>query len=461
MHRFPERFAWGAATASYQIEGAWNEDGKGLSIWDVFCRKPGAVWNGQTGNVACDHYHRYVEDVGLMKEMGLRAYRFSVSWPRVIPDGTGAVNERGLDFYSCLVDRLLAAGIEPFITLYHWDYPYALHCRGGWLNPQSPFWFAEYVGSVVDRLSDRVSRWITLNEPQVIVNSGYLLGNVAPALKLDLPEAFAAAHNVLRAHGQAVRSIRSSAKKPCQVGWAPVGIPVMPADETPEDIGAARTLMFSVRERNLWNNTWWNDPVFLRRYPEDGLALFSGAVPEKWTADMDGIGEPLDFLGVNIYSGQRARRSAAGEPEIVPFPDGAPLTMAQWHVTPDALYWGPRFFSERYGMPIYITENGISCHDWVSLDGKVHDPARIDFMTRYLAHLRRACTEGIDVRGYFHWTLLDNFEWNQGFKQRFGLIYTDYASRRRIPKDSARFYRDVIAANGSESVVPRNAEGLM
>ena len=446
---FPKGFVWGAATASYQVEGAAGEDGKGLSVWDMMCRKEGAIWNGHTGDVACDHYHRYKEDVALMKQIGLYACRFSISWPRVIPEGIGAANPKGLEFYDRLVDELLGADIVPFVTLFHWDYPYELYCRGGWLNPDSPQWFAEHAGVVVEALSDRVVHWMTLNEPQCFIGLGHSDGVHAPGDKLGFAQVLRAAHHALLAHGRAVQAIRSNARVASQVGFAPVAMVKFPATDRPEDIEAARSAMFSITERTCFNNTWWLEPVLRGRYPEDGLELFGAAVPQIRDGDMETICQPLDFFGTNVYQGTPVRADEHGQPQVVPHPVGHPLTAFRWPVTPEALYWAPRLFWERYGLPIFITENGMSNVDWVSLDGKVHDPQRIDFLNRYLLQLRKAIEDGVDVRGYFQWSIMDNFEWAEGYKQRFGLIYVDYPTQKRIMKDSAHWYREVIASNGA------------
>lgn len=445
---FPDDFVWGAAAASYQVEGGAYEDGKGLSVWDMMCRKEGAVWEGQTGDVACDHYHRYAADVALMKAIGLKAYRLSVSWPRVMPAGTGEVNAKGLDFYHRLVDELLAAGVEPWITLFHWDYPYALYCRGGWLNPESPDWFAEYTRVVVDALSDRVTHWMTLNEPQCFIGLGHQTGRHAPGDQLGLAQVLRAAHQALLAHGRAVAAIREGAKTAPMVGYAPVGQTRIPATDDPADVEAARADMFAIRHRDCWNDTWFMDPVILGAFPEDGLALFGPAVPTITGDDLETMCQSLDFLGVNIYSAQRIRAGDGGAAVRVPHPVGHPLTAFKWFVVPEALYWGPRFFHERYGLPIVVTENGMSNADWVSLDGQVHDPQRIDYARRHLLQIERAIDDGVPVRGYFHWSIMDNFEWAEGFKERFGLIYVDYPTQKRILKDSARWYADVIASGG-------------
>ncbi|MGD9518935.1 MAG: GH1 family beta-glucosidase [Armatimonadota bacterium] len=453
--RFPDGFVFGCATASYQIEGAAYEDGKGLSVWDMFCRKGGTVWQGQNGDVACDHYHRYREDVGIMKQIGLKGYRFSLSWPRIIPEGTGAVNEAGLGFYDRLVDELLAAGVEPFVTLFHWDYPYELYCRGGWLNPSSPDWFADYARVVVERLSDRVRHWMTLNEPQCFIGLGHYTGKHAPGDQRGLAEVLRAAHHSLLAHGKAVQVIRAHAKTKSVIGFAPVGAPRMPASDDPADIEAARQAMFAVNGQDLWANAFWMDPVFLGQYPPDALSHFGSLMPKIGGSDLATIAQPLDFFGVNTYSGSFVKAGADGKPESVGLPLGHPITAFKWWVTPEALYWGPRFFYERYRLPVIITENGMSDTDWVGLDGGVHDATRVDYLHRHLLQLARAMQDGVDVRGYFLWTLMDNFEWAEGVKERFGIVYTDFVTQQRVLKDSAYWYKEVIATRGEALGEPR------
>jgi len=443
---FRDDFVWGVAASAYQIEGAATTDGRGPSIWDTFCQQPGAVWNGQSGDTACDHYHRYRDDVGLIKQIGARAYRLSVSWPRVMPQGRGAVNQKGLDFYSRLVDALLAAEITPYATLFHWDSPQALYDAGGWLNRESAAWFADYTAVVVDRLSDRVSNWMTMNEPQVFIKYGHGDGINAPGLKLPLAQQLLAGHHALLAHGLAVQVLRARSKQPARVGFAPVCVVKYPS--APRDIDAARAATVGVTQPDLWNNSWWNDPVLKGKYPADGLALYGAAVPATQKGDLATIHQPLDFLGLNIYEGQPVHAGPGGVAVATPRPVGHPLTAFRWPVEPESLYWGPRFMHERYGLPIYITENGLSNIDWVSLDGKVHDPQRIDFTQRYLRALRRASEDGVDVRGYFHWSLMDNFEWAAGYKERFGLIHVDFETQKRTLKDSAHWYRGVIESNG-------------
>jgi beta-glucosidase len=444
---FPKGFVWGTATASYQIEGAAAEDGRKPSTWDMMARRKGAIYEGHTGDVACDHYHRYKEDIALMKNLGTNAYRFSVAWPRVIPDGVGRVNEKGLEFYDRLVDELLAAGIEPWATLYHWDHPLDLYHKGGWLNPETPKWFADYSQVVVDKIGDRVGHWFTLNEPQCFIGLGLQTGVHAPGDKLPWAEVLLAAHHALIAHGLASQVIRASAKKKPLIGYAPVGSVAMPASESPEDIEAARSYMFSVREENPWQNAWWMDPVLFGKYPEDGLECYGRNAPKFTDEDMKTIAQPVDFFGANIYQGVYVK-SVEGMPVVQTMPAGWPQTAFRWWVTQECLYWGPKFYYERYKKPIVISENGLSNQDWIHLDGKVHDPQRIDYLTRHLLQLRRAADDGVDVQGYFQWSLLDNFEWAEGYKERFGLVYVDYQTLERTPKDSFDWYREVIATNG-------------
>jgi len=452
---FPKEFFWGASTSAYQIEGAAREDGKGPSVWDEFAHKPGKIRDGQTGDVACDFYHRYAEDISRMRDMGLTAFRFSISWPRVLPDGTGSVNQKGIDFYSRLVDALLAAGIAPVATLFHWDTPLALRHRGGWLTRDMPGWFGDYAAVVARALSDRVTHWLTINEPRSFVGGAYVTGVQAPGEKLSRAEYMRVAHITFLAHGRAVQAIRANAHQPAQIGYACDVSPALPATDSAADAAAARESTFAspleqFTADHWWSeNAWWLDPVFLGHYPADALAVLGKDAPQTLPGDMETIHQPLDFLGTNIYGGSFVRAGENGQPVPVPFSAGFPLTAFGWRVTPSALYWGPKWLYERYKMPIIITENGCSSCDSVSLDGKVHDPQRIDFTARYLLALGRASAEGVPVRGYLHWSLLDNFEWQEGYMQRFGMIFVDFPTSRRIPKDSAHWYASVIASRGA------------
>lgn len=448
---FREDFVWGAAAASYQVEGGAYEDGKGLSVWDVFCKWPGKVALGHNGDVACDHYHLMKEDVQLMKQLGLKAYRLSISWPRVMPEGTGALNPKGLDFYRALFTELRENGIEPYVTLFHWDYPYELYKRGGWLNPDSPKWFADYAAAMVRELGGLARNYFTFNEPQCFIGLGYGSGVHAPGLQLPNRDTLQMAHNVMLAHGLGVQAMRAAAPQPLQIGYAPTGSFAYPENpDRPEDVEAARRVTFGIpdKERWYWNVSGWSDPVLLGRYPEGFLEMFGEDAPKVGPNDLKVMHQKLDFLGQNIYNGACFRAGAEGRPEYVERPVGAPRTALNWPVTPECLYWGPRMLCERYGLPLYITENGLSCHDWVSLDGEVHDPQRIDFLTRYLRELRRCAADGFDIRGYFQWSVMDNFEWHSGYTERFGLVYVDYETQNRIIKDSGFWYKLQIASNG-------------
>lgn len=388
---FREDFVWGAATSAYQIEGATNEDGKGKHIWDVFTKEDGRVYEGHSGDIACDHYHRFREDVAIMKEMGLKAYRFSIDWARVLPDGIGNVNEKGVEFYSKLIDELLGAGIEPYITLHHWELPYELYKKGGWMNRDIAEWFGEYAALISKRFSDRVTHFFTLNEPQCFVGLGYLTGEHAPGLKLPVRDTFIMAHNALRAHGRAIQMLRKYAKQNIEIGYAPTCSMTYPESNKPEDIEAARQSLFAIPEIEnwTWNVSWWSDPVILGEYPPKEMERFEKYLPKITNEDMKLISEPIDVYAQNIYNARCIRMGQDGKPENVSKYEGFPRTAIGWPITPSSLYWGTKFLIERYNMPIYITENGISCHDVVSLDGKVHDPNRIDFLTRYLKELKK------------------------------------------------------------------------
>lgn len=447
---FREDFIWGAATASYQIEGAAFEDGKGLSIWDTHCMEPGNVLHGDTGNIACDHYHKYKEDVALMKEMGLKAYRFSISWARILPEGIGKVNQKGIEFYNNLINELIAANITPYITLFHWDYPQALQNKGAWMNSESSEWFKEYARVVAENFGDRVKHYITFNEPQVFF-SGYN-GSHPPKHQNPPQNMVPMAHNILLAHGKAVLEIRKIVKD-AKVGFAPCGNFFYPLDESSKtDIAAARELMFKIEEMD--NNfcgsiTWWSDPVCLGRYPEKYSAFHKQFLPKNYEEDLKIIHQPLDFYCQNIYGGMPATTNEKGEPIVAELPPGFSRMANTWGtVTPKSIKWATYFLYERYGLPIIISENGMCNNDTVSLDGKVHDPQRIDYLHRYLSALNESIEMGTDVRGYFQWSLLDNFEWLEGYRDRFGLIYVDYKTLKRTPKDSAYWYKQVIAQNG-------------
>lgn len=447
--QFPKDFIWGAATAAYQIEGAAYEDGKGLSVWDTFCKQPDRVFEGQSGDVACDSYHRFKEDVALMAKLGIKAYRFSVSWPRVLPDGTGAVNEKGVAFYSALIDELLKNDITPYLTLFHWDYPQALFERGGWLNPDSPEWFAAYARLVGERFGDRVKHFMTINEPQCFIGLSYVQTVHAPGIAFPRAAALKMAHHVLLSHGRAVQALRAAVPG-CRIGLAPTGNSFIPATERAEDVEAARLATFRTDPENwAFSIPWWSDPILLGRYPQDGVEAFGADMPKVGAGDLEIISQPLDFYGQNIYNSKLVASDGQGGYVPAPYRVGHRKTAVGWPVTPESLYWLPKFLYERYKTPIFITENGLSCTDAPSADGKVHDPARVDFLEAYLLQLGRAIDDGADIRGYFQWSLLDNFEWANGYDERFGLVYVDYETQERTPKDSAFWYSEVMRTNGA------------
>lgn len=443
---FGKDFMWGAAAASYQIEGAAFEDGRGASIWDEFSHTDGKVFGGHTGDIACDHYHRFKEDVKLMSELGIKAYRFSISWSRLIPDGSGKVNQKGIDFYGALIDELLKYGIKPLATIYHWDLPYALHLKGGWLNDGISDLFEEYTKLIAESFGDRVKHFITFNEPQVFVGCGYLEGKHAPGYTLGTKELLHIGHNVLKAHGKAVRTLREIIPD-VKIGFTCASSPACPASE--KDVESARDAYFYCgREHFVFSDSFWVDPIVFGKYPQRLLDECADILPEITDEDMRLIGAPIDFLGLNIYVGHNVEKNENGQPQNVPFKVGHPRTAIGWDVVPQALYWGPKFYYDRYKLPICITENGMSAHDAVSLDGKVHDPNRIDFLNRYLSELKRAVGDGANVLGYFQWSFTDNFEWSYGYSERFGIVYVDYDTQVRTVKDSALWYKNVIESNG-------------
>lgn len=440
---FKKDFIWGAASAAYQVEGAAFDDGKGLSIWDAFSHEKGKIFDDHNGDIACDQYHRLEDDLNIMSELGLQSYRFSISWARIIPDGTGKVNEKGIEFYNKLIDGLAERGIKPCVTLYHWDLPYALHLKGGWLNDDSPKWFGEYARIIKERFGDRVCDFITFNEPQVFVGCGYFEGVHAPGYKLSKAELLRIGHNVLKAHGTAVRELRNG--KDCRIGITGASCPAIPETDCGADIEAARKCYYeSDFDAFAFSDAYWLDPVFKGKYPDWVYRFEEINKPAITDEDLKLICQPLDFLGLNIYNG----KYVSAEKGILKNSQGYPRTAIGWPITPEALYWGPKFMFERYGKPIVITENGMSCHDSVSLDGKVHDENRTDYLRRYLREYKRAAEDGIELNGYYVWSLSDNFEWAHGYNQRFGLTYIDYGTQQRIIKDSGMFIKDVIKGNG-------------
>ncbi len=385
----------------------------------------------------------------MMKDLGHKVYRFSLSWPRLFPEGVGRRNDAGYRFYNDLVDELLKAGIRPLVTMFHWDYPYALFQKGGWMNPQSPQWFEDYAKDVVGFLSDRVTDWITMNETVVFLIMGHLSGIHAPGIQFSRADVMLMLKHALIAHGRACMAAREVAKQPVRLSYAPVAGVDYPHEETPEAIEAARKSTFSASPDNFfWSPSLYFEPVLKGVWPEDVAKVLGDDDPGMTESELHVMNQPLDMLGLNFYQGVPVMPCSCGVEKVKPKP-GEPRTAFDWTVTPDGIYWSVRFFWERYGVPLFITENGTSCCDWVALDGAVHDPQRIDYTRRYLQWLHRATVEGIPVEGYTHWSLMDNFEWAEGYKQRFGLVHVDFETLKRTPKDSAHWYRDVIASNGA------------
>jgi beta-glucosidase len=441
---FPKGFLWGSATAAYQVEGAVAEDGRGPSIWDTFSHTPGKVANNATGDVADDHYHRYAEDIALMKALGVKGYRFSISWPRVFPSGSGSPNPKGLDFYNRLLDELKKNDIEPYATLYHWDLPQPLQDRvGGWESKETAKAFADYAGYVAERLSDRVRHIFTINEFGAFVELGYRVGVHAPGLKLPPKRFNQTRHSTVLGHGLAVQAIRARAKAGTRVGLAENMTVCVPVLETPEHIAAAER---ATREVNAQYMTVIQEGKYTDAY----LAAAGADAPVFTAEELKAIGSPLDFIGLNIYTPMyvRASSSALGF-EPVPHPKSFPHMASPWlFIGPEALYWGPRHVAKIWkAKEIYITENGCSSSDVPAKDGIVYDTDRVMYLRNYLSQLQRATAEGVPVRGYFVWSLLDNFEWADGYGNRFGIHYVDYATQKRTPKLSASFYKAVIAKN--------------
>ena len=447
--KFPENFIWGSATSAYQIEGAWDEDGRGPSIWDTFCRKPGRIKTGETGDRAADHYHRWAEDVELMSQIGLKAYRFSIAWTRIIPDGKGKVNPAGLDFYDRLVDALLEKGIAPYATLFHYDLPQPLQDQGGWPRRETASYFGEYAGVVGKRLGDRVTHWLTHNEPAVTSMLGYLTGEHAPG-KRNPFAAFAAMHHLLLSHGYAAQALRSSAVIPLQIGIALNLYPIYPATDSPRD-QRATTIPDGL------TNRLFLDPLLKGRYPDDltstifwrllQRSLNQPGRPSTLQDDLKIISAPLDWVGVNYYSRSVVRHvPVIGSMQIKP--KGSSYSQ-MWEIYPPGLYDLLVRLQKDYGHPNWVvSENGVPVPDQVAPDGGVHDEARIQFLKAHIAQVHKAIQEGVPVRGYFVWSLLDNFEWVHGYSMRFGMVYVDFSTEKRILKDSGNWFGEVIRQNG-------------
>jgi len=459
---FPPGFIWGAATAAYQVEGGARADGRGQSVWDTFSHTPGKIRHGDTGDIACDSYHRYREDVALLSSLGLGAYRFSVSWPRVQPGGRGQVNQRGLDYYRALLDELAARDITAAVTLYHWDLPQELQDEGGWPARDTAARFAEYAAMVADALGDRVGRWITLNEPHIVADHGYRNGSHAPGLT-DNEAAVAATHHLLLGHGLAVQALRAA-------GATDVGITL---DMHPVRVlGDGETLEHARRVVEANSNVLYLDPLLHGRYPLDASAAL--VPPQALIADSDlaTISQPLDFLGVNYYAPvfiragdaddlrRNEHRLPAAGPGVVGYrPETLDRTPMGWLVDPEGLYeLLMRLSKDALGLPLYITENGCAAEDYVDPDGAVNDLERVSYLHQHLAAAARAIRDGASLAGYYVWSLLDNFEWGWGYQKRFGIVFVDFGSQRRTPKASARFYSDVVRANAVPAVASRSVE---
>jgi beta-glucosidase len=433
---FPAEFLWGVATSAYQIEGAWNEDGKGPSIWDAFTHTPGHIYENQTGDVACDHYHRWPEDVALLRQLGVQLYRFSVSWSRVLPEGRGKINLAGLEFYDRLVDALLGAGIQPFPTLYHWDLPQALQERGGWPNRETVGAFIDYARIVAERLGDRVRWWTTHNEPHIVTQMGHIEGTHAPGLR-DYGAGLRTAHHLLLSHGEAVRMLRSTVRVPAQIGIALDLVPIYPASHSEQDRQAADRMDLALNRAFL-------EPLFRAAYPAELAGLFAAFGPVVQAGDLETIAVPLDFLGVNYYTRIVARHSTNNPIQAEPVPPAGERSL-MWEIFPDGLPALLQRLQRDYRpAAVLITENGVPYEDTPNAQGQLEDRARISFLERHLAGLQQALTNGVPVRGYCLWSLLDNFEWALGYRPRFGLVHVDFATQRRTPKASFEWYRRKI-----------------
>lgn len=441
---FPNGFLWGSATASYQVEGAVNEAGRGRTIWDTFSHLPGTTNNGDTGDVADDHFHRYKQDVQLMKDLGLKCYRFSIAWSRIFPQGTGAPNPIGLDFYNRMLDALLAADIQPFCTLYHWDLPQTLQDKGGWLNPDTAKVFGDYAGYTAGHLSDRVKHFMTTNEIRSFIELGYRNGAHAPGLKLPEAQVAQASHYAVLGHGMAVQAIRAAAKPGTTVGVAENLTAVVPVIETPEHIEAAAR---AIREENASFLTVIQEG----RYTDAYLKRLGADAPKFTPQEMKIIGSKLDFTGLNIYQPTYVRVDSSEKGYALVHPPASyPHMLSPWlTVGPESLYWTPKLAARVWNIKeLYITENGASSADVLTQEDHVLDTDRVMYLRNYLTQLHRGVSEGVPVRGYFLWSLLDNFEWADGYQKRFGIHYVDFKTQKRTPKLSANFYRTVIARNG-------------
>ena len=437
---FKKGFIWSAATASAQVEGASKENGKGLSNWDVYPLLDNVVYQNQSPDDGCDQYHHYKEDVALLKELGVNAYRFSFSWTRIFPNGVGQINEKGFEFYDKLLDELEKNNIEPFATIFHWDYPYELVQKGGWLNNESPKWYFEYAKVVINRYKNRIKYWIPINEPACVVD----MGGVVLRATYSTKEKLQIIHNILLAHGYAARYIKESGGL---VGTALCSSVYAPNDENSKnDIKAARKEMFTMHSKaECWKISMWADPIVLGKYPDEYFDIHDEFErPNITKEDMKLISTPIDFFGFNIYTGSPVN----GDGKVINHPVGNAKTMMDWEVYPRIMYWSAKYLYERYKKPFYITENGCAVTDILSEDKKVHDGPRIEYLKQHIKYLKKAYEDGVDVCGYTLWSLTDNFEWFHGYSKRFGVVYIDYQTKERIKKDSFEFYKEIIKSNG-------------
>ncbi len=440
---FSKDFAWGVSTAAYQIEGGAFEGDKGLNVWDVGSMTEGRIFEGHRGDVGCDHFHRFREDVALMKKLGIKHYRLSVNWSRLLPHGVGKVSEEGEEFYLSLLRELTDAGITPWVTLFHWDYPYELYQKGGWLNGNSPAWFEEYAQKVAVCFGQYVGNFILMNEPQCFIGLGHGSGAHAPFLKLPDRDVLRCCHNVLLACGRAEKAIRKICGTDVKIGIAEAYWPALPLTEGDYEVAKNETFL---NHRSFGRTSLWLDPIVFGKYPSDVLVWMKENDFVPPLRDMSLIRSKLDFIGFNTYSGDYVTVKEGKTVSVTPAPS-VPKTDMRWNVHPDCMYYGPKFLYERYSLPLVCTENGVALTEWKDLNGKILDYSRIDFLKRYLKSLSRAADE-VPIQGYFQWSFIDNFEWAEGFSKKFGLVHVDYETGERTLKESANFYKSVIASNG-------------
>ncbi|MBQ3235126.1 MAG: beta-glucosidase [Clostridia bacterium] len=443
---FKKDFVWGTATASYQIEGAITEGGKTLSVWDRFAHEKGTIIDGQNGDVACDFYHRYEEDILLMKKLGVNAYRFSLSMTRLLNED-GSVNLNGVDFYNKVINLCISYKITPYVTLYHWDLPVYVQDKGGFLNRELiTAFFDNYAKVVAEHFGDRVKTFITFNEPFSFISNGHVYARHAPGLKLGRADTLKVIHNMLLCHGVIVKVLREKVKG-AKIGISTSSWIACPTSDGKEDIEVARNTYFGLDDASPSENvSIYTDPIYLGDYPKEYYEKFKDILPEIKEGDMELISQKTDFLGHNIYTGYKV--GASGKVETLPCKIGNAVTDIGWEFMPESIYWGVKFLYERYNLPVFITENGVSMTEVVNSSGKVRDTARIDYVSAYLSALKKATDDGVDVGGYFYWSFCDNFEWACGYRARFGLIHVDYETQKRTPKNSYYWFKKVVKSNG-------------